>query len=144
MFQRKWAIAPVLAVVSFACSVESESTITLPASDDDAVTGADDPDGGAAVGDVVESVEDTVEGAVEGATEAAKAQADELIEKIKGYLGEDKLDLAKQALATLESLQDKLPAAYQDKIQQVRDLIDASSLGDKAKKLGEGLGLGGD
>lgn len=125
-----------------ACSETTTEVIDLPAETPDADPGAGTPGPGIpdeeAIGDKVEEVVEQGEEAVEDAV----AQADGLIAKITAYLEENKVDLAKKAFAQLETLKDKLPASYQDKIASLGGLIDKAGLGDKAKGLAEGLGLG--
>lgn len=142
MMYARWALALALSVGLVACGGEDPAQADPSTGQDEgagpglAESGSQDPTGAIAdeVGDVIETVEDTAEKAV--------AQADDLIAQITDFLEQDKLELAKEALGQLESLQGLLPASYQEKIDEVRKLIEASGLGDQAKKLTDGLGLG--
>jgi hypothetical protein len=139
MLHSRLALALAFSVLLASCGGEESPASTSPADlpaeggsgSEEVAPASQDP-----VGDVVEAAEELAGDAV--------ARADSLLEEITSYLADHKIDLAQTALDQLVALQDKLPASYQDRIAQARSLIDAAGLGDQAKKLTEGLGLGGD
>ena len=119
MLHSRLALALAFSVLLASCGGEESPASTSP---------ADLPaEGGSGSEEVAPASQDPVGDVVEAAEELAGdavARADSLLEEITSYLADHKIDLAQTA--------------------QARSLIDAAGLGDQAKKLTEGLGLGGD
>ncbi len=99
MMHARWALTLALSVGLVACGGEEPSKVD-PSADQDGGSGSDlaDPAAQDPVDAVTDGVEDAVE-KVEDTAEKAKTQADDLISQITGYLEQDKLELAKTALA---------------------------------------------
>lgn len=127
----RWALPLALSFGLFACGWEKSST--------PAQNGGSAPSGASSEG--AASGSQGSAGKVEKAT-AAVAEAQSLIEKITGYLEDDKLDLAKTAFAQLTALKGQLPASYQAQVDNLGTIIDAKELGNSASDLFKSLGGG--
>jgi vacuolar-type H+-ATPase subunit H len=119
---RGWMICSLLAAGLVTAGCETQETAVGAEIPEAAVTASPSPDAAGGVQDAANAAGDSAE----SVSEALQAEAQKLLDEAMDYIKNNKLEVAEQSVAKLESMQTSLPASMQQAVVQARSALDVA------------------